>query len=232
MCLNNYHSLIINLILFPARLFRYKERLRELVYAFRGIPLLLSFCSNLAFKIQTALPPDIRNYSRISSDFVYLITSDIESSLVWTLLISSPKFLSNSPIILTAYLSNVKNITGLESKLMELSKESSNIEPLLDKAVATLSSLDKLYEKANNKIKREIIGSIFPEKSVFDGMHYQTARLNEVVSLIYRLDKSFSENKNGQNHQKIELSGLVTHTVQFSNHFMTDLTRLANLLTV
>ena len=125
-----------------------------------------------------------------------------------------------------------KKITGLESKLMELSKESSNIEPLLDKAVATLSCLDKLYEKANNKTKREIIGSIFPEKLIFDGMHYRTARVNEAVSMIYSLDKAFSENKNGQNDQNFELSNLVTHTVQFSNHFMGDLRRLANLLTV
>ena len=93
---------------------------------------------------------------------------------------------------------------------MELSKESNNIDPLLDKAVATLSCLDKLYEKANNKTKREIIGSIFPEKLVFDGMHYRTARVNEAVSLIYSLDKAFSENKNGQNDQNFELSSLVT----------------------
>ena len=110
-----------------------------------------------------------------------MITSDIESEY---------------RLIKTDY---EKKITGLESKLMELSKESSNIEPLLDKAVATLSCLDTLYEK--NKTKREIIGSIFPEKLVFDGMHYRTARLNEAVSLIYSLDKAFSENKNGQNDQ-------------------------------
>ena len=95
--------------------------------------------------------------------------------------------------------------------------------------MATLSSLDILYEKSNNKTKREIIGSIFPEKLVFDGMHYRTARLNEAVSLIYSLDKAFSENKNGQNHQNFELSSFVTPTVQFSNHFIPDLKRLAGL---
>ena len=87
-------------------------------------------------------------------------------------------------------------------------------------------------KKANNKIKREIIGSIFPEKLVFDGMHYRTARLNEAVSLIYSLDKAFSENKNGQNHQNFELSSLVTPRVQFPNHFIADLKKLAHLLTL
>jgi site-specific DNA recombinase len=82
-----------------------------------------------------------------------------------------------------------KKIFGLESNLIELSKESQNIEPLLNKAVETLSSLDLIYEKSDNKKKREIIGSIFPEKLVFDGLHYRTARLNEVVSLIYSIGK-------------------------------------------
>ena len=84
-----------------------------------------------------------------------------------------------------------KKITCLESKLIELSKKSSNIEPLLNKAIATLS-LDDLYEKADNKAKREIIGSIYPEKLVFDGFHYRIARLNEAVELTYSLGKGFN----------------------------------------
>ncbi len=71
-------------------------------------------------------------------------------------------------------------------------------------------SLDELYEKANNKDKREIIGSIFPEKLTFDGNNYRTTRLNEAVALIYSVDKASSKNKNGQNHQNFELSNLVT----------------------
>ena len=41
-------------------------------------------------------------------------------------------------------------------------------------------------------------------------MRCRTARLNEAVSLIYSLGKAFNENKNGQNHQNLELSNLVT----------------------
>lgn len=59
-----------------------------------------------------------------------------------------------------------KRITGLESKLIELSKEGKSIEPFLNKALSTLTSLDKLYEKADNKAKIEMIGSIF-KKLVF-----------------------------------------------------------------
>jgi site-specific DNA recombinase len=83
---------------------------------------------------------------------------------------------------------------------------------LLDKAVATLSCLDKLYEKADNKMKREIIGSIYPEKLVFDGFCYRTAWLNEAVELIYNLDKGSSENKKGQTEENFDLSSVVPET--------------------
>ena len=102
-----------------------------------------------------------------------------------------------------------KKITGLESKLMELSKQSSNIEPLLNKAITKLSSLDELYEKADNKDKREIIGSIYPEKLTFDGFHYRTAGLNEAAKLIYKLGEGFSENENGQTESNFDLSTFV-----------------------
>lgn len=103
-----------------------------------------------------------------------------------------------------------KKITSLESRLIELSKQTNNIEPLLNKAISMLSCLDTLYEIGDNKTKRDIIGSIYPEKLVFDGFHYRTARLNEAVELIYSLDKGFSENKSGQTESNFDLSTLVT----------------------
>ena len=69
-----------------------------------------------------------------------------------------------------------------------------------------------LYEKADNKGKREIIGSIYPEKLVFDGFQYRTARLNEAVELIYSLDKGFSQNKNGQTESFFDLPTFVPKT--------------------
>ena len=62
------------------------------------------------------------------------------------------------------------------------------------------------YEKADIKGKRQIIGSIYPEKIVFEGNTYRTARLNEAVSLIYKLGKAFSQKKNGQTSTKTDLS--------------------------
>jgi site-specific DNA recombinase len=103
-----------------------------------------------------------------------------------------------------------KKIERLDCTLFELSKQSDNIDDLLKRAVQSLSQMDKLYENSNNEVKRQIIGSIFPEKMVFDGRSYRTTRINEVVRLIWAMGAGFGENKNGKTDQKIDLSSLVT----------------------
>lgn len=79
-------------------------------------------------------------------------------------------------------------------------------------AVSNLSRLDTLYEDGTVAQKRQIIGSIYPEKLVFDGMGYRTARLNEAVQLKYTLDKGSSEINNRKNGKKLRLSGEVVPT--------------------
>jgi hypothetical protein len=55
--------------------------------------------------------------------------------------------------------------------------------------------------------------------------------LNEAVKPIYKLGEGFGENKKGQISEKTDLSSLVGLHGHFSNHFIPDLTRLANLMT-
>ena len=113
-------------------------------------------------------------------------------------------------------------ISVLEGKLTSLLETHENIESILDKGVNTLSHLDNLYENASSVRKREIIGSIFPEKLIFDGFNYRTARLNEAVRIIYSLDTAFGENKNGTSENFSDLSHQViwlgleprTHTLK------------------
>jgi site-specific DNA recombinase len=90
--------------------------------------------------------------------------------------------------------------------------------------------LDVLYEEGTLAQKRQIVGSIYPEKLVFDGFQYRTTRLNEAVRLIYTLDKGFSEIKNRKGSKKMHLSGEVAVLEQLSNHFMDDLRRLAAIV--
>ena len=72
---------------------------------------------------------------------------------------------------------------------------------------------------------------MYPEKLTFDGHNYRTSRLNEAAELIYKLGEGFSENKKGQIGNKTNLPFFVALHGHFSNHFIPDLTRLANLLT-
>jgi len=81
----------------------------------------------------------------------------------------------------------------LEGKVLELNNGTTSIALLLDKALNGLTRLDKLYSEADTKRKREIIGSMYPEKLTFDGMSYRTSRLNEAVDLIYRVGEGYNE---------------------------------------
>ncbi len=80
----------------------------------------------------------------------------------------------------------------------------------LGKALENLARLEQLWEEATAERKRLIIGSIFPEKLIFDGKGFQTARLNEGARLIYTLNEGFSGNEKGQKTEKTALSNSVT----------------------
>ena len=115
-----------------------------------------------------------------------------------------------------------KQITVLEAKLGSMSEETGDMAPILDKAIKNLTKLDNIWIEATTIKKRQIIGSIFPEKLVFDGENFRTTRVSEAVELIYRLDAAFRENKNGTSDIFIDLSHQViplgleprTHTLK------------------
>ena len=75
-----------------------------------------------------------------------------------------------------------------------------------------------------------IIGSIFPEKLVFNGNNYRTARVNEAVKLKYIFGLGFSGNENGQTNENFDLYTQVNRIGQISNHFIEDLRLLAALV--
>jgi hypothetical protein len=52
-----------------------------------------------------------------------------------------------------------------------------------------------IYEKGNMQQKRAVIGSMYSENSMFDGFLVRTARVNEVVRLIFNLGEAFRGNK-------------------------------------
>lgn len=97
-------------------------------------------------------------------------------------------------------------IEKAEARLFTVSTQTSNIDQILGNAVRNLSNLGAIWASADNKGKRTVISSIFPEKIDFDGERFRTQRLNEVVRLIFNIGAGSSENKNGQIEEKIDLS--------------------------
>ena len=47
-----------------------------------------------------------------------------------------------------------------------------------------LENLAEYYLKADIAVKRKLIGSIFPEKLVYEDNNYRTTQINEVLSLL------------------------------------------------
>ncbi|MDM1470488.1 recombinase family protein [Myroides odoratimimus] len=106
--------------------------------------------------------------------------------------------------------SNKAELEVLETQLMkENSKVKIDINKILNKAIEVIANIGTLYAQADISMKRRIIGSIFPEKVVFDGEIYRTDRINVLVRSILLINNEIAENKNGRNEQKIQFSRLV-----------------------
>jgi site-specific DNA recombinase len=100
-------------------------------------------------------------------------------------------------------------IDECEAKLSAVPQKQESIGILLDRAFQRICSLDALYQNATLEERRQIIGSMYPEKLIFQNNSYRTSRLNEAVRLIYAIGKDFSTNKNRTSGNDSNLSGVV-----------------------
>jgi site-specific DNA recombinase len=105
-----------------------------------------------------------------------------------------------------------KKIAILEAKLNQFATNNDSIDKLLYTAVNNLSRLGTLYETGGIAEKRDIIGSMYPEKMTFDGNSLRTARVNQAAICIYKIINELEGKKNGTSHTKNDLSPLVPQT--------------------
>lgn len=117
----------------------------------------------------------------------------------------------------------------LEARLAELSELQKDITPLIEKAVALLSRLDESYVAMSTELKRELVGSMFPEKLTFSESGFRTPRVNEAAEALSALGAGLEAKKIGQLESFSELSYQVAPLVRFSNLFLHDLRKLAAL---
>jgi site-specific DNA recombinase len=99
-------------------------------------------------------------------------------------------------------------IVRLEAELNELSKQTLvkfNLDETVEKVVYALENIDFIYEKANIEKKREMIGSMFPEKIVFDGTKHRTGNPNQAIGLIHQINSMLQGKKKGANQSFFDL---------------------------
>lgn len=99
----------------------------------------------------------------------------------------------------------------LEARLIEATNQRQHtldLDSKVERAISILSNLDEIYQKADINRKREIIGSIYPEKLVFSENNCRTGRINEVAALIYNINSTLPHKKTGtsdENSSKFRL---------------------------
>ncbi|MNE74605.1 hypothetical protein D3C80_1706950 [compost metagenome] len=108
---------------------------------------------------------------------------------------------------------NYKNETiKLEQQLSNLNETGQDVKDLLNKGVLNLLELNHCFNDGGWTECRELIGSIFPENFTIVKNTFRTARVNEVLELIYRINKGLFENKNGIKKDLSSLSRQVART--------------------
>lgn len=84
---------------------------------------------------------------------------------------------------------NYKNETiKLQQKLANLNETSQDVKDLLNKGVLNLLELNNCYKDGGWIGCRELIGSIFPENFTIVKNTFRTARVNEILGLIYLIN--------------------------------------------
>ena len=62
-------------------------------------------------------------------------------------------------------------------------------------SIEIVQNLPKYFTSTDLKAKQQLIGSICPEKLIFENKSYRTKRVNEVFVLIYSADKGYRGSK-------------------------------------
>lgn len=92
-------------------------------------------------------------------------------------------------------------ISQTEFKLEDINSKVYSVErlePIINRALTTLTSLDIIYCKSTSEEKRKLIGSMFPEKITFENLKHRTAKTSEPFNYIYLINSNLSAKKTGQ----------------------------------
>ena len=97
----------------------------------------------------------------------------------------------------------------LQAKYSGLNSDQDDIEKLLNQGIENLYRLNSIYQKSKFVECRDLIGSIYPENLMFDGVGFRTTRINEAVQLMYLINEQLDSNKKETNQNISNLSLMV-----------------------
>jgi DNA invertase Pin-like site-specific DNA recombinase len=87
--------------------------------------------------------------------------------------------------------------------------KSNEILDIYKRGIEKLESFDKQFIDSNIDHKRQLLGSIFPEKFQFENNNVRTEDINPLLLKISSINKGLKENKKGDKSKKNDLSHLV-----------------------
>jgi DNA invertase Pin-like site-specific DNA recombinase len=120
-------------------------------------------------------------------------------------------------------------INRLQQELIKLNAADSTLDEQVASCLQVVTQLPAYYAEGDLILKRQIVGLIYPEKSVFKNNAIQTIRPNRAIELICRSRADSSDRKNEKSSENSEDSNVVSRIGHFSNQFLGDL-RLASEL--
>jgi hypothetical protein len=101
-----------------------------------------------------------------------------------------PKWIKYT-ITVTLLLEQVKKNLKHTSQIADLKNTDSNFMGYAEYGFTLLSNLTKAYKGTTVEGKQKMMGSIFPDKLIFDGKKYRTPVQNELLGLLLNSPKDF-----------------------------------------
>lgn len=84
----------------------------------------------------------------------------------------------------------------LEKRLRNISQEGNELDDYIRYGRMFFRSMDRFYQEGMLSVKQQLVGSMFPEKLIFENKTYRTIKENPLIPLICRPDKGFRGSKN------------------------------------
>ena len=83
--------------------------------------------------------------------------------------------------------------------------------------------MDQFYREGTLSVKQQLVGSMFPEKLIFENKAYRTIKENPVIPLTCRPRNGFKGLKNKKTGKNTGLSARAPPNLQVSNQLIEDL---------